>query len=227
MKSIITRAATGAGLASLALAAPAAAHITADPSEAALDGYATLSFQVPHGCEESPTTQIRIKIPPSVASVTPALTPNWTIATKEGKKDPVELHGEKITRGISEVTYSAKQPLPPDRLDFLPMSLKMPAGKPGESIYFPTIQKCVRGETRWIQIPAEGESEDDLESPAPALVLTAAEGEHGGGTEVSTAGPSVDDDSAPEWLTIVALVLGAVGAAAGVAGLTAARRRPS
>ncbi len=119
------------------------------------------------------------------------------------------------------------------------MSLKMPAGKPGESIYFPTIQKCEQGETRWIQIPAEGESEDDLESPAPAVVLTAAEGEHGGGAaaeetaehmeqasaDVDTAGASVDDDSAPEWLTIVALVLGALGLVAGVAGLTAARRR--
>jgi hypothetical protein len=106
------------------------------------------------------------------------------------------------------------------------MSLKMPAGKPGEPIYFPTIQKCAQGEMRWVQIPADGESEDDLESPAPAVVLTAAEAEHEpASTEVSTAGTSIDDDPAPEWLTIVALVLGALGAATGVAGLTAARRR--
>jgi uncharacterized protein YcnI len=234
MKSIMKTAAAGAGLAALALAAPAAAHITTNPSEAPSDGYATVSFQIPHGCEESSTTQVRIKIPPSVASATPAVSPNWTIATKEGKKDPVELHGEKVTSGVSEVTYTAKQPLPADRLDFVYMSLKMPAGKPGESIYFPTIQKCERGETRWIQIPAEGESEDDLESPSPAIVLTAAEGEHGGAPDdvaerkpasaaVNTAG--VDDGSAPEWLTIVALVLGALGVAAGVAGLSAARRR--
>jgi uncharacterized protein YcnI len=238
MKSIIGRVVGLAGLASLALTAPAAAHITTDPSEAPSDGYATVSFQIPHGCEESPTTQFSVQIPPSVASATPAISPNWTIKTKEGKKDPVELHGEKITSGVSEVTYTAKTPLPADRLDFVYMSLKMPAGKPGESIYFPTIQKCEQGETRWIQIPADGESEDDLESPAPAVVLTAAESEHGGATEdaaehqpasveVSTAGASVDDDSAPEWLTIVALVLGGLGVATGVAGLTAARRRAS
>ncbi len=224
MKSIIRRAAAGAGLATLALAAPAAAHITTNPSEAPSDGYATVSLQIPHGCEESPTTQFSVQIPPSVASATPAISPNWTIKTKEGKKDPVDLHGEKITSGVSEVTYTAKMPLPADRLDFVYMSLKMPAGKPGQSIYFPTVQKCKQGETRWIQIPAEGESEDDLESPAPAIVLTAAEDEHGG-AEINTAGPSVDDDSAPEWLTIVALVLGALGVATGVAGLTAARRR--
>ncbi len=240
VSKIIRRAALGAGLASLSLAAPAAAHITTNPSEAPSDGYATVSFQIPHGCEESPTTQLRVKIPPSVASATPAVSPNWTIKTKEGKKDPVELHGEKITSGISEVTYTAKQPLPADRLDFVYLSLKMPAGEEGESVYFPTIQKCDEGETRWIQIPAEGESEDDLEDPAPAVVLTAAQGEHGGGhtaeekpaaehqpasAEVDTAGAPVDDDSAPEWLTIVALVLGALGLVAGVAGLMAARRR--
>jgi uncharacterized protein YcnI len=231
MNSIKT-AAVGACLAALALAPPAAAHITTNPSEAPSDGYATVSFQVPHGCEESPTTQFRVKIPPSVASATPAVSPNWMIKTKEGRKDPVELHGEKVTSGVSEVTYTAKQPLPADRLDFVYMSLKMPAGKPGESIYFPTVQKCAQGETRWIQIPAEGESEDDLESPAPVIVLTAAEGGHASAAEqkpasavVNTAGASVDDDSAPQWLTIVAVVLGALGLAAGVAGLSVARRR--
>jgi uncharacterized protein YcnI len=222
MKTIIKTAAAGAGLAALALAAPAAAHITTNPSEAPSDGYATVSFQIPHGCEGSPTTRIRIKIPPSVASVTPAVSPNWTIETKDGRKDPVELHGETITSGISEVTYTAKQPLPDDRLDFVYMSLKMPAGKPGQSIYFPTIQTCDQGETRWIQIPTEGESSDDLESPAPAITLTQTEPLS---AELDRAGAPVTDGAAPEWLTIVALVLGALGLAAGVAGLSAARRR--
>ena len=237
MRSTITRTAVSAGVLSLALAAPAMAHISASPGTAPSDGYTTQSFQVSHGCEESPTTQVRIQIPPSVASATPAVHPLWNVATKEGKKDPVELHGEKITSGVSEIVYTAKQPLAPDRLDLLPVSLKMPAGKEGESVYFPIIQKCEQGETRWIQTPAEGESEDDLEDPAAGVVLEAAEGGHGGAAKaenasaetgetaaVQTAGTTTDD-AAPEWLTIVALVVGALGLAAGVAGLMAARRR--
>ena len=43
--------------------------------------------------------------------------------------------------------------------------------------------------------------------------------------EVQTAGATTGDDGAPEWLTIVALVVGALGLVAGVAGLSAARRR--
>jgi periplasmic copper chaperone A len=241
MNSRITKTVATAGVLSLALAVPAAAHITPNPGTGASDGYTTQSFQVGHGCEEAPTTQIRIQIPASVPTATPAVHPLWTVETKEGKKDPVEMHGEKITSGVSEVIYTAKRPLPTDRLAMFPISLKLPKGKEGETIYFPTIQKCSEGETRWIQIPAEGESADELEEPAPAVVLTAAEDERGssGGSHdkgdekqaastenasVQTAGAAVEDDSAPTWLTVVALVIGALGLVAGVAGLTAARR---
>jgi periplasmic copper chaperone A len=236
MRGIKTRVAATTGALILALAGSAGAHVTANPGEAPSDGYATVNFEVPHGCEESPTTQVRIQIPPSVPSVTPSVHPLWNVATKEGKKDKVELHGETITRGVSEVTYTAKQPLPPDLLDSFAISLKFPAGEDGESVYFPTIQRCEKGQTRWIQIPAEGESPEELEEPAPAVVLTAAEGGHGGASasgessaqpaaSVQAAAVSDDDDGAPTWLAITALVVGALGLLAGVGGLMAGRRR--
>jgi periplasmic copper chaperone A len=238
MRLQTTRVAAATGALTLALAGSAGAHITANPGEAPSDGYATVSFEVPHGCEESPTTQVRIQIPPSVPSVTPGVHPLWDVSTKEGKKERVELHGETITRGVSEVTYTAKRPLPPDRLDSFPISLKLPASEEGESIYFPTIQRCEKGQTRWIQIPAEGESAEELEEPAPAVVLTAAEGGHGGAAadepEGSSAQPAAsvqaasagnDDDGAPMWLAITGLVVGALGLLAGIGGLTAGRRR--
>jgi periplasmic copper chaperone A len=233
-----SRLALATGALTLAFSGAASAHVTANPGEAPSDGYATIAFQVPHGCEESPTTKVRIKIPPSVPSVTPAVHPLWTVATKQGKKDEVELHGEKITRGVSEVIYTAKQPLPPDRLDSLPISMKFPAGDEGDSVYFPVVQKCAKGQTGWIQIPAEGENPDELEEPAPAVVLTAAEGEGGAAEEkadeaaaqpasnvTAAATTTDDDDGAPVWLAVVALVVGALGLMAGIGGLMAGRRR--
>jgi periplasmic copper chaperone A len=242
MRLRTTGVAAATGALTLALAGTAGAHITASPSEAPSDSFATLGFEVPHGCEESPTTQVRIKIPPSVPSATPAVHPLWTVTTKEGKKDEVELHGETITKGVSEVTYTAKQPLPPNRLDSLTISVKLPAGKEGESIYFPTIQRCEQGQTRWIQIPAEGEDADELEDPAPAVVLTAAEGAGGGGAKddvgsgqgadtqpaanvQAAAVGAEDDEGAPVWLAVVALAVGVLGLLAGIAGLMAGRRR--
>jgi periplasmic copper chaperone A len=239
MKSMKTRVAAVTGALTLALSGTAGAHIVADPGEAPSDGFATLSFGVGHGCEESPTTSVRIKVPPTVPSVTPAVHPFWDISTKEGKKDKVELHGETVTRGISEVTFTAKKPLPADRLDSVRMSVKLPAGKEGETVYFPTIQKCVEGQNDWIQIPAEGESGEELESPSPAVVLTAAEG-HGApaasdSEEQSSTQPVADvqaasvssDEGAPMWLAITALAVGALGLVAGAAGLASARRSRS
>jgi periplasmic copper chaperone A len=140
--------------------------------------------------------------------------------------------------GISEVVYTAKQPLPPDRLDSFDISLRFPAGKEGESVYFPTVQRCEEGQTRWIQIPAEGESAEELEEPAPAVVLTAAEGPGGATAEdeaggsaaqpvsnVQAAAVSDDDDGAPTWLAITALAVGTLGLLAGIGGLRAGRRR--
>ncbi len=188
MTTTTIRTAALAGALTLALAGPAAAHITADPGEAPADSYATLDFGVGHGCEDSPTTRVRIQIPPSVPSVTPRRSPFWDISTKEGRKDPVELHGEEITRGTSEVAFTAKQPLDPHQLDVLTLSVKLPAGNAGDTVHFPAIQECAKGQTRWIQIPAAGESEEDLESPAPAVVLTAARRRRRAGLERRGAG---------------------------------------
>jgi len=43
--------------------------------------------------------------------------------------------------------------------------------KPGAVIYFPVIQQCAKGESRWIEIPAQGQTGEDLKRPAPALIL--------------------------------------------------------
>jgi periplasmic copper chaperone A len=215
---------------SLTAAAPAAAHITIAPGEAPADGYATLQVQVPHGCDGSPTKAIRVQIPESVPSVTPQVHPGWEVTTKDGPKDAVELHGETVTRGVKEVVWTVTDagPLPDDRLDLFGMSVKLPAGKAGDPVYFPTVQQCVKGQDGWIQIPQQGESEDELESPAPAVMLTASEGEHGGATATehedgSTAEDS-DDDGPSTGLVIVALVLGGLGLLTGLIALMRGRR---
>lgn len=223
LRTTIAAATAGALLA----AAPAAAHITIDPSEAPADGFATLQVQVPHGCEGSATRVVRVRIPRSVPSVTPQVHPGWEVTTEEGQKDAVELHGETVTRGVAEVVWTAADagPLPDGRLDLFGMSVKLPAGEAGESVYFPTVQQCVEGEDAWIQIPRGGESEDDLESPAPAIVLTAAAGSHGGSAPADGTAAVADDDGPSTALVVAALVLGGLGLGAGLAALVAGRRR--
>jgi len=217
---------------SLVAAAPAAAHITIDPAEAPADGYATLQVQVPHGCDGSATKAIRVQIPESVPSVTPQVHPGWKVTTKDGPKDAVELHGETVTSGVKEVVWTATDagPLPDGRLDLFGMSVKLPVGKAGDPVYFPTVQQCVQGKSAWIQIPQAGESGEELESPAPEVTLTAATGEHGdSGSDSEDGAAAAASDSGGDGpstgLVIAALVLGGLGLLTGLAALIGGRRR--
>jgi uncharacterized protein YcnI len=217
--------------ASLTVAAPAAAHVTIAPDEGPADGYATLQVQVPHGCDGSPTKAVRVQIPESVPSVTPQVHPGWEVSTKEGPKDAVELHGETVTTGVKEIVWTAADagPLPDGRLDLFGMSVKLPAGKAGDPVYFPTVQQCVKGKSAWIQIPQQGESPDDLESPAPAVVLTASEGDHGSSDsadeEAGSTADDSDDDGPSTGLVIAALALGGLGLLTGLVALSLILRK--
>jgi len=214
--------------AAAAVPASAAAHVTIAPGEAPADDYQYVQFSVGHGCDESPTTRLRIQIPENVPSATPQIVPGWEVTTKTGPKEEFELHGETITEGPSELIWTAKdEPLPDGRLQLFGASLRLPA-QPGETIYFPAIQECEQGKTRWIQIPAEGQSPDDLEEPAPALVLTDAEGGgHGGDAEpaeAETEAKADDPDSGSDGLAIAGLVVGGLGLLTGGAALARTRR---
>lgn len=231
MKSKITIGAIAGAAALLALPPLASAHVTVTPTEAPADSYAKLVFSVPHGCDGSATTRVSVQIPESIPSVTPQRSPFWELSTKQGPKEEVELHGETITKGVSEVTWTATEPLPDDELDELGLEVKLP-NEPGEELTFPAIQKCEQGETRWIEVPGPGETEDDLEAPAPVLALTeVAEEGHAAGEEPEGAtepgegdeeATSDDDDS--NGLSIAALVVGGLGLLAGGSSLIRGRK---
>jgi periplasmic copper chaperone A len=216
--------ALSAFLGALLLAPAAAAHVTANPTEAAADGYTMITFRVPHGCDDSPTTRLSIQIPDGVESVTPEIVPGWEVEVSADEK---------------EVTWTGG-PLPNHRFTDFGISMKMP-NTPDETVYFPAVQTCEQGESAWVQIAAEGEPEPEL--PAPAVLLTAAAGGHGssagsddpvssgqepatGDEETTAAAESAaaeDDDDALVW---VAVALGAAGLLAGLGalGLVYARR---
>jgi uncharacterized protein YcnI len=217
--------------------AAASAHVTVSPAEGPADGFTKLDFGVPHGCDGSSTDTLRVQIPEGVVSVKPQVVAGWEVSTKEGKyAEPVELHGETVSEGVKEVTWRGG-PLKDENLQVFGMSVKLPPGKAGDKLYFPTIQECAKGETAWIQIPEDDQSEEELDEPAPALTLTAAEGEHGAAeakdeaaAEGANASSQVqatdtDEDEGPsEGLAWAGVALGGLGLLAGGAGLAAARR---
>ena len=226
----------------LSLAAPASAHVTATPSTAAAGAYTVVTFSVGHGCEGSPTTKIEIQVPESVLSVTPSRNPFYDVEkTIEQLDEPAtDAHGNEVTERTASIVYTATTPLPDGERDAFELSFQLPEAE-GETLSFPTIQTCQKGETGWTEVPADGQDAEELESPAPAFEIVAAEA--GGHDDDAAAEPASDDaaeaddtdaaagasaddagdsSSALGWAGLVA---GLLGLAAG--GLALARTRSS
>jgi Domain of unkown function (DUF1775) len=136
---------------------------------------------------------------------------------------PVEQFGEQVTEEVGRITFSGGTIRPGEFQDF-GLSLGVPEGKPGSKLTFKSLQTYSSGEVvRWIGPP-------DSESPAPQVTLTAAEDEGGGAAapapqQQAAAGGDSDDDGGSDTLSIIALIVGIAGLAAGVAALLLGRRR--
>jgi uncharacterized protein YcnI len=194
MKRTITlpSAALGVGVL-LALAAPlsASAHVGVSATTTVAGAYSVLTFSVGHGCEGSPTTQIAISLPESIADATPTVNPSWTISkVKDGDR-------------TTQVVYTAITPLAADQRDTFALSLAL-AGEPGDVLEFPTLQTCEVGETNWAG------------AEVPAVTLTA--GEAAGHHDEVAAASTGSDDVLARGLGIAGIVVGAIGITAAVAG---------
>jgi uncharacterized protein YcnI len=209
-------------------AGSAAAHVTVTPSLTAAGSSSVLTFSVGHGCDGSPTTRIAIQLPEQVLSVTPTRNPDWQVEKRMTTLDePVEdAHGNDVTERVDRVVYTARAPLPDGYRDTFELQLQLPDAA-GETLTFPTIQTCEKGETAWIETPSAGQDPESLESPAPSFVL----GEREGGTDrVATATEEsgeteVVEEEDGDTLAVAGLVAGLLGLAAGVTALVLVRRR--
>jgi uncharacterized protein YcnI len=239
MKKIIVAAA--AALMAIAIAGPASAHVTANPNEAPAGGFFKTNFRVGHGCDGSPTTEVSVQLPGNVSSVHPQVVAGWDIETKMGELDePIESHGETITEGVREITWTATDDgLPDAYLQEFGVSMALP-DEAGEPLWFPFVQKCADGSHNWIEIPESVEEWGDLDEPAPYVELTAAEeedadaeeaaatnGEGGAMTEEqirTIAAEEASDSDSNVAIAWFGVILGAIGVAFGITANMRARR---
>jgi uncharacterized protein YcnI len=160
------------------LAVPAAyAHVSPTLPSAAAGSTTIIGFTIGHGCEGSPTRQVTIQVPAGVTSAKPQPKPGWRISIKRGTlPQPVkDFAGNTVRVGVLSVTWTGG-PLPDAYFDSFTLRLGMPPTA-GKTLYFKTVQRCVKGVHRWIQIPAGGQAEP--EEPAPSVTVTKATGGHG------------------------------------------------
>ncbi len=211
--------------AALALAAPAAAHVTVSASTTAAGAFTVLTVSVSHGCEGSPTTALKVQIPEGINAVTPTRNPLWKVEKEVEQLDPpvVDEHGNEVTERVATVTYTARTPLPDGYRDAFELSVQLP-DEVGRTLVFPTIQTCEQGESAWIEVPADGQSEEDLELPAPTLTITDPAGDEQGPEQQSNdqqAEPPENGSDLGAW----GLGAGLLGVLVGAFAVVQARRR--
>ena len=157
----------------LLIATGASAHVTLERQQAQVASSYKAVMRVPHGCDGTATTAIRIRIPAGVVSVKPMPKPGWQLNVISGKyAQPFTLRGAKITEGVTEVSWSGGK-LPDAFYDeFVFTSALAEELEAGKTIYFPVVQECEKGVHRWIEIPKEGEhGGHGGPEPAPGLTL--------------------------------------------------------
>jgi len=215
-------AAIAALAAGLVLVAPVAAqaHVGVSPDTVQPDGSAVITFSFTHGCDNSPTTALRVMMPEGLASVSPTVDANWDIA--------VERAGNGL---VSAVTYSAVTPIPSDLRGAASMAIRLGEDAP-ESLAFPVEQQCEVGVAEWVEIAEDGTDPHDLDAPAPVVTVTTSDqatsdaehtehAEHVEDTEHAetqeNAAQAEDSATAP-----LGTILGAGGLLAGIAALVVA-----
>ena len=164
----------GAGLLPLVGAGGALAHVTLETGEAPAKSTYKAVLRLPHGCEGKPTVALRVRIPEGVIVAKPMPKPGWQLATVEGRyAHSYDYYGTPIAEGVTEIAWTGGT-LPDEWYDELVFRARLTDFPAGTILHFQVVQECADGAVeRWIEIPAPGTSEDDYETPAPALKITA------------------------------------------------------
>jgi uncharacterized protein YcnI len=208
----------------LALAAPAAAHVTVNPSTATPGGYGKFTFRVPNEMDAADTTKLEVTLPAAapVASVSVKPIPGWTaVAVKSKLATPIKAHDTEITEAVSKITWTADAgaAIKPGQFQEFDVSLG-PLPDSGQMV-FKALQTYSDGTiVRWIDEPTTDGTEP--EHPAPVLKLAAATST----TAAAPAAATAEESGGTDGFGIAGLVAGLLALVLALLAYQRASRKP-
>lgn len=161
------------GFAVALLATAAQAHITFENKEVVPGSTVKLVLRVPHGCGGSPTTRVRIQLPEVLRAAKPQPKAGWELAVVRpdaGLHAASTGHAHGTSSDVREVSWSGR--LDDAYYDEFVVRVTVDVKAPAGPLYVPIVQECETGVERWIEVPAAGQSSDELSSPAPSIRVT-------------------------------------------------------
>jgi uncharacterized protein YcnI len=215
-------------------AAPALAHVTAQPGDAAQGSYSVIALRVPNESNSAGTVKLEVTLPADhpVAGVRTTPVAGWTATVTKGPVNPpVQTDDGPVSEAVRTVTWTANPGTrigPGEFLDF-PLSLgPLPDGV--DEFAMPAVQTYDNGEVvAWDQPMNPDGSEPERPAPTVTLTPAVAEGGQGApaasptGTTETRAGDATD--STARWLAGAGLLVGALGLGVGGGALARARRQ--
>jgi uncharacterized protein YcnI len=220
---VLTSALAGAIV--LALAAPASAHVTVDPSSAPKGSTVKLSFLVPNEEPTAKVTELQIAFPTPPQTPIPTVDveakPGWNVkVTTQKLAKPITTDDGTINEVVSLIDWKAKTPadgIAPEQFgEFTIDADGLPDNE--NEVVFKAIQTYSNGTVvKWIDPVTPGGPE--AENPTPILQLTNPTGEATATTTPTTNGSSSNgttivatstQDNSARALGIIAIVLGAI-----------------
>jgi periplasmic copper chaperone A len=159
----------------LLISSAANAHVVLEGKQAAVGADYRAVFVVPHGCAGSTTVKLRVQIPEGVIVAQAVSKDGWTVETSTGKyAAQYAYHGAEASEGIKEVAWSGGKVPDKSREEFVIETFLTDGLKPDATLYFPVVQECEQGISRWIEIPPDGPAHShEVKWPAPGVKLTA------------------------------------------------------
>lgn len=199
----------------LALAAPAWAHVTVHPSSLpAGSSDIELTFRVPNERDSANTVTVQVLFPTNLPLLTVDVlpVPGWSaVVQTQDLATPVQTDDGPVSQIVSDVTWKATTGgIAPGQYEDFDVAAGSVPHRPGQLV-FKALQTYSSGEiVRWIEVPAAGQPQPDF--PAPVLTLTpgsasaVANNSHSASPVVRSTGSS----TAVEVLAVVALALAAM-----------------
>jgi uncharacterized protein YcnI len=219
---------TGGGAAAaviVALAVPAAAHVTVNPQTAEPGSYGAFDVRVPNEEADADTTKVQLYLPTDhpIASVSVQPTPGWTIDVTKGRlPQPIKTDDGEMTEAVTQITWSGGK-ITPGEFQQFGISLG-PLPTDTNKLYFKALQTYTDKSgkdsvVRWIEMPNGGA---EPEHPAPSITLAKE-----ANPQAAPAAKSDGDSGTATTLDVIGLIAGLLGLVAGVAAFVRSGRSTS
>ncbi len=156
----------------------AQAHVVLGQPSAPVGSAYQAVLRVGHGCSGAATTGITVRLPEGFRGARPQPKPGWTLAVRRAAlAEPYESHGRTVREDVVEVTWRAatlEAALDDAFYDEFNLRGSLPA-QPG-ALWFKVLQTCGDSSVDWAEVPAGGESVQNLKTPALLLQVLPADG---------------------------------------------------